>query len=213
MRASFAKCLITAALTTFHFTASASLIDPLEYESDGLTWLQLSETAGLSLNDFATGVGGWNTKYRFALNSEIDSLIGSFGLSLGDTGYQQDGFGAGDFVFSVGGMTADGPSGTYFEDGNQGAIGRGLGRFVWAELTNGDDPEPLGPDCDAYFSCSRFRAEAGLQPLTDRSSDTGLFLIRQEAVEPPPVGVPEPSSLALFGAGALLAYQRRKKQK
>jgi len=212
MRVLLTKCLTAAALVTVHFTASASLVDPLEYESNGLTWLQLSETVGLSLNDFATGVGGWNTKYRFALDSEIDSLIASFGLSLGDSGYRQYGFGVGDFVFSVGGMTEGGPAGTYFNDGNQGAIGRGLGRFVMAELTNGDAPWPLGPDCDAYFSCSRFVAQAGLQPLGERGNDIGLFLIRQDDMEPP-VDVPEPSSLAVLGAGALLAYQRRKKQK
>ncbi|WP_312547577.1 PEP-CTERM sorting domain-containing protein [Massilia sp.] len=211
MQFSVVKALTAAALATVHFAASASLIDPLEYSGAGGTWLQLSETAGLSLNDFATGAGGWNTKYRFALNSEIDALIGSFGLQLGDTGYQQDGMGVGEFVFSVGGMTEFGPSGTYFEDGNQGAFGRGLGRYVQAELTNGDSPWPLGPDCDAYFSCSRFFAIAE-QDVNIRDSRTGLFLIRKE-ITAPPVDVPEPSSLALLGAGVLLAYHRRKKQK
>jgi hypothetical protein len=51
-----------------------------------------------------------------------------------------------------------------------------------------------------------------LQSLNERSRDAGLFLIRNDIVVPPPVSIPEPSSLALLGAGALLAYQRRKKR-
>jgi hypothetical protein len=211
MRFSLAKIIASAALATFHFGASASLIDPLEYESNGLTWLKLSETTSLSLNDFATGVGGWNTQYRFALNSEIDALLASFRLHLGDTGYQQQIAGASDFMDAVGGMTEGGLAGTYEHGGTVGAKGRGLGRYVWVELTSGDEPEPLGPNCDAYFSCTRVVATAE-QQLNIRESDTGLFLIRNDAVIPPPISVPEPSSLALIGAGALLAYHRRKKQ-
>lgn len=211
MRFFAVKALAVAALATVHFTASASLVNPLEYSGAGGTWLQLSETAGLSINDFATGAGGWNTQYRFALNSEIDALIGSFGLQLGDTGYQQRGYGVADFVFEVGGMSESGAAGTYMHDGNFGAAGRGLGRYVYAELTNGDYSAPLGPNCDAYVNCSRFRAIAE-QNVNSRDSVTGLFLIRKEAVVPP-TDVPEPSSLALFGAGALLAYHRKKKQK
>lgn len=208
MHTKIIKCVAAAALATIQITANATLIEPLEYESGGLIWLQLSETAGLSLNDFATGAGGWNTKYRFALDGEIDSLLGSFGLRLGDTGYQQDGFGAGEFVFSIGGST-DGAAGTYFSDGNQGALGRGLGRYVFAELTNGDNNVPLGPNCDAYFSCSRFQAWTDPQPLDARGSAIGLFLVRQEFVDVPSVPVSEPSALGLLGVGAILLYRRR----
>jgi hypothetical protein len=211
MRFPLIKALAAAALSSLHLAASATLINPLEYESNGLKWLQLSETAGLSLNDFAIGAGGWNTKYRYALNNEIDALMSSFGLQLGDTGYQQTAFGAGEFLFAVGGMSEFGAAGTYFNDGTQGAMGRGLNRYIWVELTNGENWKPLGPDCEAYTNCSRFVAMAG-QSLDERSRTTGLFLIRKDEVLPPPVNVPEPSSLALFGAGALLAYQRRKKQ-
>ena len=209
MRVSFAKCFATVAFATLHLTASASLIEPLEYESKGLTWLRLSETAGLSLNDFATGVGGWNSKYRFALNTEIDSLLSSFGLGLVDTGYARSVPGVSDFVFKFGGVTGYGTAGTYFDDGNQGALGRGLGRFAVAQLTNGDNGSALSEDCAPFTSCSRFFATAGLEPPNDRQSHIGLFLIGQDVVEPP-VGVPEPSSIMLMAIAGLALVRRRK---
>jgi len=212
MPSSLLKYVAATVLATVHFSASASLIDPLEYKSNGLTWLQLSETAGLSLNDFATGVGGWNTQYRFALNSEIDGLLGSFGLNYGDTGHQETGNRAGDFVFAIGGVTQSGANGTYFNNGVQGALGRGLGRFAWAEISSGDLMEPLGPNCGAFTVCTRFVANDNAQPLNTRSDEIGLFLVRQERIEPP-VSVPEPSTLALLSVGAAIVLRRRKTQK
>lgn len=211
MRRFLTKSLAAVALTSLSVTASATLLDPLEYKSGGVTWLQLSETAGLSWNDFAAGVGGWNKNYDYALNSQIDTLLSSFGLGIGDTGYVRHNDGISAFVFSMGGATSSGAAGTYFFDGNQGALGRGLGRYVSAELTNGDAGSALGPDCPAYNSCSRFYAVASPQTVRYGSPTVGLFLVRKEAYVPPPAKVPEPSSLALIGIGAAFAFRRKKR--
>lgn len=204
----FVKAFSVAALTSLHVFAQASLIQPDEYEAGSLTWLKLSETVGLSMNDFRSGAGGWNSKYRLASSIEIGRLLQSFGVAEGNTGLMVGAPGAGEFIFTIGGTAPDGIySGTWGFNGNQGADGVGQGWFVSAYL-HGEAPVQI-EQCPPYFSCSRISAIRGTQP-NYRSSIAGLFLVKDDT----PRGVPEPGSLALLGlAGGLLGYQRRKVRK
>jgi hypothetical protein len=71
---------------------------------------------------------------------------------------------------------------------------------VYVNLTSGDSPFDLSPDCPAYFSCSNAVIDYQAQDRDYRSESMGNFLVR----------IPEPGSLALFGlAGLLLAAKRR----
>jgi hypothetical protein len=200
------KTIFAVAAAMLHFSAQASLISPLEYNDGGHTWLKLSETVGISIDDFRSGAGGWRTKYRLATSDEIEGLLTSFGIAKGDSGYRTTGTGAGAFVHTFGGYIPGSMyDGTWGFNGNQGAIGVGLGWFVSAELT---EEGPAGPYCPQYFSCQRTIAVRGASYFNP--SSTGLFLVQSER----PHQVPEPTGIALMGlAGGLLAYQRRKKNK
>ena len=46
----------------------------------GLTWLTLSDTAGLSAAQINSGVGGWNTSYQYASFAQIQALFIDAGL-------------------------------------------------------------------------------------------------------------------------------------
>jgi hypothetical protein len=175
----------------------------------GLVWLQLSETRGLSINQVLSGVGYWtrhqpliadSTLYRYATNSEIATLIEHYGMYASD--YTTGNFGAGRFIFGIGGTTGS-AAGTYFNDGNQGAIGMSPSAFVNALLTNGDNGNAFSPTCAAYTGCERVTIDysSRLDQLNFSSPSVGSFL----------VAIPEPETLALLGAGLLaFAASRRK---
>jgi hypothetical protein len=108
-------------------SASASFSNPLEYNDGQHTWLQLSETTNLSIEDIVTGEGGWIKKYRFAKQSEIDYLLNQFSIvEMGVTKLDVESADMPriwDFISQVGGQTPGGASGTWFGDGDQGAAG------------------------------------------------------------------------------------------
>lgn len=200
MRMSKTRMLLLAAAAGFHFNASAGMLDPHEYRNGNLTWLQLHETAGLSLSDFSAGIGGWNTRYRLATNAEIGTLFSAIGLSTQD--YTPSNPGASTFIFSLGGAF-----GTGGDMSRPFAAGRGLGWYAMAGWTDGENGQPLSADCQAYTTCAISYVEQGAQDINSRGDGVGLFLVQQEA------GVPEPATLGLMGlAGALLAAQRRRQR-
>lgn len=203
MRFGKIKMLLLATVAGLHMNASAGLLDADEFKNGKLAWLQLHETAGLSLNDFAAGVGGWNTRYRFATDAEIGGLLSGFGLPMGFADYSVQTESAVRFIFNLGG-----PFGTGTDVANPIAAGRGQGWSAYARLSDGDHGEPLSADCPAYVSCASSLVLAEPQDATLSLEYTGLFLVRRTA------NVPEPSTLALMGlSAALLAARRRKRQR
>lgn len=201
MRMSKMKMLLLAAVAGLHFNANAGLIDPAELKAGNLTWLQLHETAGMSLNDFSAGVGGWNTKYRFATDAEIGGLLAGLGLPAGYSDYSASAPGAANFIFSLGG-----PFGTGEDMANPIAAARGQGWYAYARLNDGEHGVSLSADCPAYTSCGMSLAVNAAQDADVRVDYAGLFLVRQAAE------VPEPSTLALMGLSAALLAARRRKQ-
>lgn len=198
------QALVALALASLHVSAHASLINPDEYKTSSQTWLKLSETVGLSMNDFNNGVGGWNTMYRLALSEEISLMLQGLGIAQGDSGWKTTVPGASNFIYQLGGTAPGGYyAGTWGSDGNQGANGIGMGWSVMATLNNGEQGSPLSADCPAYTNCARIVATAGNVSPFSSTPITGLFVVR----------IPEPGTLALFGlAGGLLAFQRRRKK-
>lgn len=199
--AKIAGFLITASACN---AASASFINPMEYYDGQRTWLQFSETTNLSIEDVITGKDQWITKYRFATQSEIDYLLNRFGIV--ETDYTvRSAARIGDFVFQVGGQSAQGGSGTYLIDGSQGVAVRGLNIFVHAGMTNGEYGTPINDQCPAYTNCSFARISYGPQSFTARDEMTGMFMVRS-------TDVPEPASVALFGIAAAAAVAGRRKK-
>ncbi|RZJ85251.1 MAG: PEP-CTERM sorting domain-containing protein [Massilia sp.] len=200
MRLSKTRMFLLAAAVGLHLNAHASLIDPDETAINGLSWLQLHETAGLSLNDFGNGAGGWSTQFRLATDAEIGAMLSAIGLPMGYADYHPIAPGASYFTFSLGG-----PFGTGTDIANPIAAGRGLGWYAYARLTDGENGLPLSADCPAYSSCGMSLTVAAAQDANVRLDYSGLFVVRREAE------VPEPSTLALMGlAGALAALRRRR---
>ncbi|UVW27706.1 PEP-CTERM sorting domain-containing protein [Massilia sp. H6] len=203
------KFVLSLALAACHLSAQASLIQPDEYSDGTRTWLKLSETAGINMNAFMAGAGGWNSKYRLASSQEIGSLLDGFGIAVGDSDWRVNNRPASSFIFELGGTAPNGFSaGTWFSNGDQGAIGVGIGWHVSATIR--EESSVPSPDCPAYFTCARTFATNAPQPSGLTDAATGLFLIRNDSMQT----VPEPTSLALIGlAGGLLACQRRTRQK
>jgi hypothetical protein len=187
------------------------------YDSQsGMTWLALSATIGLSINQVLRGAGGWTTRnpiiwdaayYRYATSDEISRLLNDIGLTESNVPTSQN-IGALRFINSVGGMTGSMGQygGTWFSDGNQGAIGMSFDAYVNISITNGENSNPLSPLCDRFRECSTVNIDlyTPRANLLDYSSpNTGSFLVR----------VPEPESAALLGIGALAFLGARRKSK
>lgn len=200
------KFLSLAVLVGLQMNASASLLEPQEFDNGGLTWLTLSETTGLSISDFNNGAGSWNTKYRLARGAEVESLVQSYGIRPTEVTTQPNGRSWG-YIQDVGGWN-DHFFGTWWFDGSQGAIGRTLDAYVDVSLFSGDNPHPTSPSCPGYADCTYAKIDYSAQNLFAKSSTEGLFLVRR--AEDAPADVPEPGTLALFGAAALAALYRRR---
>ncbi len=108
----------------------------------------------------------------------------------------------------MGGITGAIYTGTWFSNGNAGAIGRGLNAHVLAGFTSGDAGYASGPNCPAYFVCAYADVSYGAQSYTDRNSATGNFLVKLDAVQPP-TDVPEPPTLAMLALAAALLIATR----
>jgi hypothetical protein len=203
------KFAVLGLLAGLQINASASLLQPQEYKAAGLTWLTLAETVGLSVAYFENGGGRWNTKYRLASNDEIQALLSSFGIAPSEPTTKPIG-NTTNFIFDVGG-TIPGTSygGTWFASGSQGATGQTATAYVDVGRLSGDIHLDLNANCPIYFDCSYANIVFGPQDASSRSSTKGLFLVARDASTPSPI--PEPSTLALFGTAAMIAYARRRK--
>jgi hypothetical protein len=208
---SFTRTKIAALvmLAGLQINASASLLQPREYQGAGLTWLTLAETVGLSVSSFENGTGGWNTKYRLASNDEIQALLSSFGIAPSEPTTKPIGNTV-NFIFEVGGyIPGTSYNGTWFFGGSQGATGQTATAYVDVGRLDGDLHGNLNANCPQYYDCSYANISFGFQDPSYSSSTRGLFLVERDAPISSPV--PEPSSLALFGAAAMIAYARRRK--
>jgi hypothetical protein len=205
MRFLKSKLAVLAILAALQASAQASLLHPWQYTGSGNTWLVLTETRGLSINDILSGVGGWNSQYRFATAAEVQVLLADLHTAPHD--YTADNGALGGFFQELGGAdAATGMGGTWQAGANAGAIGRTLGALVSVDITDGDAGLALSPDCPAYMVCNRVSVSYLPQDGSDRDSHIGNLLVRIDAHE-----IPEPSSLALFGlAGLALARWRRR---
>jgi len=201
------KLLLLSALAGLQITANASLLNPRQYDSGGLTWLTLAETVNLTVSDFNNGVGGWNSKYRFATDVEIAALIDSFGIQ--PHGLQVDHTNSiNGFVFQMGGyIPGSSYNGTWFFDGSQGARGQTATAYVDVALISGHTEHPDTAECPRYFDCT-YADISYTHQVTQPLSTVGLFLV--EDATQPSGEVPEPASLALFGAVGLAALARRR---
>lgn len=196
-------------LAGLQINANASLLQPQEYEAAGLKWLTLAETVGLSPGDFERGFGGWNTKYRLATNDEIQTLLSSFGIAPSEPTTKPIGDIA-NFIFEVGGsIPGESYGGTWFMGGSQGATGQTATAYVDIGRLDGDLHGDLNPNCRQYYDCRYANISFDLRGYGYRSPTIGLFLVERDAPTPSPV--PEPSTLALFGAAAMIAWVRRRK--
>jgi hypothetical protein len=209
---SFTRTKIAALglLAGLQINASASLLQPREYEAAGLTWLTLAETVGLSVAYFENGAGGWNTKYRLASNDEIQALLSSFDIAPSEPTTKPIGNSRG-FIFDIGGYNPDVAfgGGTWFRGGSQGSTGQTATAYVDVGRLDGDMHGDLNANCRQYYDCNYANISFGPQAPSFTSSTIGLFLVKRDIPTPSPI--PEPSTLALFGAAAMIAYSRRRK--
>jgi hypothetical protein len=163
---------------------------------DGFVPLQY--TKNLSISEFLAGVGGWNQSYHLASEYEIADLLAAFQI----TSHEARLFTLAeyDYIYEVGGHTL-GPYGTYFSDGNQGAIGRSYGAWVSVDLTNGENSQAYA-SCPAFSECSSPIIRFEQQSLNYKDNQSGLFLVEGT--------VPEPGSMALIALGLGGLWLRRR---
>ena len=186
--------LLTVVLLAGPMTANAVLIDNGSYTTDtanGLEWLDLSLTRGMSVTDALAAYSG--AGYYYADDALVSGLLASFGIT---------------YNFSVGTLVALTPTleastsflallGLTINDGGGATLGSfalaGLGRSGYLCISNGRcGPASFVNDFD----------------LSSRSGDfrVGIFLVRAAS------SVPEPGTLALLGLGlAGLGFARRRK--
>lgn len=195
MRKHLAKSVAALFLGSVIGAANATPVSPVEYHRAGLNWLVLSETTGLSISDILNGVNGWNQKFRFATDSEVLTLLNSFGLVPGyHSSWDSP---EAEYIDAVGGSMPSGTAGTWFFDGSQGATARTSDMIVDVGLVDIDQGDLFG--CD--LGCQYVKITYAAQSVTESSPTVGNFLVE----------VPEPSSIGLIGVAAVALIRARRR--
>lgn len=185
--------------------AVADLIDRGNYTSDtssGLDWLDLNETAGMSV----TSALSWNQGWSYANETQVSSLLSHFGI--------QYGFNPGStLVLNVTSQQARGfmdlLGETYWSRyyGPDFVIAGSLGGFYNSVAGTGGRSTYL---CISLGACANGSFVHDTDQSTYTAANVGQFLVRNSLTQP----IPEPETYALMlaGLGLLGLMARRRKQ-
>ena len=208
------KKILPLVLMFAGFQANAALIDNVAYTTDNvsnLDWLDLSATAGMTLEEAQAANPGW----YLATKAEYTGLIGQFGLDTGlladvcdasptDTSFFQS------CPSSDPGAVLDNAFFSLFgQTGGLSIFGNRL-RYSFGFYNDVDTPRAFGgvsADSSADLLTNTISVYNNDVATIDPTSILGLgqFLVR-------PTTVPEPSIIALFAAGLFgIGFARRRK--
>ena len=176
--------------------ANATLIDHTTYTTDtafGLDWLDLTATRGQTVASALLSNSGWS----YANDSQVSNLLSSFGITYA--------FGAG-----VTPLAATVPQATNFDTllGNTNTFGNAaaLGMYFNASVAGSSYL------CISVDGCGPPSFTRDFDLSATGVENVGTFLVRAAAVDA--TAVPEPATIALFGAGlACLGALRRRRKK
>lgn len=178
-------------------SADLNIIDDAGNPSNGLRFLDMSYSNGLTLSAALTNAQLTYSNARLATPSEADDLFNASSLTLNGVDNLSAGWAAGGTVFIS--------TGANFNTSLRDALGPANSNpiFIW---TDPDGSSVLGSTRDV-IQLSTTNVSVSQQSITPPNFSVGWLLVSEAAA------VPEPSSIMLLAAGVVgLGYRQRKRR-